>query len=284
MRRLILAATLAVSLLAVTAGTAAASAPRPPVVHDALGWNQNLTRPSFLGALHSSVPPKAIDGDFVLEKLRWSSWGQSSARGTGRIGWAQPGPGGNGISRSAAVTVRLYGVATHHGRLYFSRLAFSFTWRGQKYAGTERFADPCGNTTGCWVKPGTPVAGTVGGAAPASAAAHPVVVYEPVLTGLHHVKGVVKPSSWYLTIGPSTEFRGAHWSSWGAKTAAGTATMYVIDFGTHNEGHAKLKLYGVKSHNGTRYFSRLRISGAKTDNGVWDWCFNFGAWQTSCQG
>ena len=48
-------------------------------------------------------------------------------------------------------------VATHGGRRYFSRLAFRFTWRGHTYAGTERFADPCGNTTGCWVTPGTPV-------------------------------------------------------------------------------------------------------------------------------
>jgi hypothetical protein len=156
-RRLILAAALAASLLAGSAGTAAASAPRPPVVHDSLGWNQDLTRPSFLGALHSLVPPKAIDGAFVLEKLRWSSWGQSSAHGTGRIGWARPGPGGNGISWQAPVTVRLYAVATHGGRRYFSRLAFRFTWRGHTYAGTERFADPCGNTTGCWITPGTPV-------------------------------------------------------------------------------------------------------------------------------
>jgi hypothetical protein len=35
-------------------------------------------------------------------------------------------------------------------------LTFRFTWRGHTYAGTERFADPCGNTTGCWVTPGTP--------------------------------------------------------------------------------------------------------------------------------
>ena len=34
MRRLILAAALAASLLAVSAGTAAASVPKPPVVHD----------------------------------------------------------------------------------------------------------------------------------------------------------------------------------------------------------------------------------------------------------
>lgn len=90
MRRLILAAALAASLLAVSAGTAVAAAPKSPVVHDALGWNQDLTRPSFLGALHSRVPPKAIDGDFVLLKLHWSAWGPGSAHGTGRIGWAQP--------------------------------------------------------------------------------------------------------------------------------------------------------------------------------------------------
>ena len=158
MRKLILAAALAASLLTVSAGTAAASAPRLPVVHDALGWSQDLTRPSFLGALNSRIPPKAIDGSFTLEKLHWRTWGQRSAHGTGRIGWAQPGPGGNGIGRRAPVRVRLSAVATHHGRRYFSRLTFRFTWRGHKYAGTERFADPCGNTAGCWVTPGTPVA------------------------------------------------------------------------------------------------------------------------------
>jgi hypothetical protein len=78
--------------------------------------------------------------------------------GTGQIGWAQPGPGGNGISREAPVKVTLSSVATHGGRRYFSRLTFRFTWRDHTYAGTERFADPCGNTTGCWVTPGTPVA------------------------------------------------------------------------------------------------------------------------------
>ena len=126
--------------------------------------------------------------------------------------------------------------------------------------------------------------GVMGGAAPASAATRPVVVYEPAVTGPHPVKSVVRPSSWYLTIGPATEFRGAHWSSWGGKTAAGTATMYVIDFGTHNEGHARLKLYDVKKHGGTRYFGRLRVSGARTENGVWNWCFNIGEWQATCPG
>jgi hypothetical protein len=156
-RRLILAAALAASLLAVSAGTAVASVPRLPVVHDWLGWNQELTRPSFLGALHSGVPPKAMDGSFVLLNLRWSAWAQGSAHGTGRISWAQPGPGGNGISRQAPVRVTLSSVATHGGRPYFSRLVFRFTWRCHTYTGTERFADPCGNTTGCWVTPGTPV-------------------------------------------------------------------------------------------------------------------------------
>jgi hypothetical protein len=157
MRNILLALALGASLVTASAGTAQAAAPKP-VVHDSLGWNQNLTRPSFLGALHSGVPPKAIDGDFVLLKLHWSSWGQNSAHGTGRIGWAQPGPADNGISRQAPVTVVLSAVAKHGGRKYFSRLAFHFTWRGHKYSGTEKFADPCGNTAGCWLTPGTPVA------------------------------------------------------------------------------------------------------------------------------
>lgn len=124
----------------------------------------------------------------------------------------------------------------------------------------------------------------VGAGTAVASAPKPVVVYEPALTGPHPFKDVVRPSSWYLTIGPATEFRGTHWSSWGGKTAAGTATMYVIDFGTHNEGHAKLQLSDVKNHDGTRYFGRLRVTGAKTENGVWSWCFNIGEWQASCPG
>lgn len=150
MRRLILAVALAVSLLTVSAGTAAASAPRLPVVYGALGWNQDLTRPSFLGALYSRVPPKAIDANVVLETLRWSAWGQRSAHGTGRVSWAQPGPGGNGISRQAPVTVTLSAVATHGGRRYFSRLAFSFTWRGH----TVSTPGPRGSRTRAATQPG----------------------------------------------------------------------------------------------------------------------------------
>ena len=134
------------------------SAARRTVMHDDLGWSQNLIKPSFLGAMFSNVPPRAIDGNFVLQNLHWSAWARTSAHATGRIGWAQPGSGGNGINRQAPVRVRLYAVATHHGRRYFSRLAFSFTWRHHAYAGKVRFADPCGNTAGCWLAPGMPVA------------------------------------------------------------------------------------------------------------------------------
>jgi len=153
-RRFTLVVALAAGLLGMSASVVSAAVPRQPVVHDSFGWNQDLTRPAFLGALNSLIPPKAIDGVFVLEKLHWSAWARHSARATGEIGWAQPGPGGNGISRSATATVTLYGVATHGSRPYYSRLSFSFSWRGHKYAGTERFLDPCGNTTGCWVRTG----------------------------------------------------------------------------------------------------------------------------------
>jgi hypothetical protein len=123
----------------------------------------------------------------------------------------------------------------------------------------------------------------VAGSASASAATRPVVVNEPGVTAPY---SVVRPSLFYLTIGPITEFRGASWSSWGANAAAGTATMYEIGFVTQNEGPARLKLYDVRNHGGTRYFSRLRVSGAKTGSGVWNWCYNltnnFGEWQSSC--
>jgi hypothetical protein len=58
--------------------------------------------------------------------------------------------------------------------------------------------------------------------------------------------------------------------------------MYIIDFGTHNEGRARLKLYDVRNHASTRYFSRLRVSGAKTENGVLKWCPSYGEWQSAC--
>jgi len=123
----------------------------------------------------------------------------------------------------------------------------------------------------------------VAGSASASAATRPVVVNEPGVTAPY---SVVRPSLFYLTIGPITEFRGASWSSWGANAAAGTATMYEIGFVTQNEGPARLKLYDVRNHGGTRYFSRLRVSGAKNGSGVWNWCYNlmnnFGEWQGSC--
>jgi hypothetical protein len=60
----------------------------------------------------------------------------------------------------------------------------------------------------------------------------------------------------------------AHRHPRGRGGRAGKGTMYVIDLGTHNEGRAALKLYDVEKHGGTRYFSRLRVSGAKTENGV----------------
>jgi hypothetical protein len=120
--------------------------------------------------------------------------------------------------------------------------------------------------------------------APASAATRPVVVYEPSVAGSPHGVATVRPSSWYLTVGPATEFRGTHWSSWGANAAVGTGAMYVIDFGTHNEGRAKLQLYDVRTHDGTRFFSKLRVTGAKTEDGVWSWCANYGEWQSVCSG
>ena len=76
--------------------------------------------------------------------------GKRSAHGTGRVSWAQPGPGGNGISRQAPVTVTLSAVATHGGRRYFSRLAFSFTWRGH----TVSTPGPRGSRTRAATQPG----------------------------------------------------------------------------------------------------------------------------------
>jgi hypothetical protein len=113
-------------------------------------------------------------------------------------------------------------------------------------------------------------------AAPAFAASRPVVAYEPTMPP--HYTSVVRPTSWYLTKGPATQLRHARWSHWGSSTATGTATLYVIDFGTHNEGRATLKLYDVKTHDGTRYFSKLLVSGAKAENGIWSWIFMAGEW------
>jgi hypothetical protein len=48
--------------------------------------------------------------------------------------------------------------------------------------------------------------------------------------------------------------------------------MYIIDFGTHNEGHARLKLYDVKKHGGKR---RARLITAYNDGTL------TGEWQES---
>jgi len=286
MRKILLALALAIALLAGTAGAAGASAvtaskPAPlPVLYNLGGglgsvWNNPQVKPRTFYIF--------ADGSAAVIGMRWARWNHRTAVTRTATDYERTGPCCTKADQHYhKVTVTLSGVRSRGGPRpgpYFTKMVI--TGRGfRTLTYTYKVFRGGGLVIGSWI--GGARAGTAAASAPA-AASRPVVVYEPALTGLHAVKSAVRPSSWYLTIGPATQFRGAHWSSWGRTTATGTATMYQIDFGTHNEGHARLKLYDVKSHGGTRYFSRLRVGGAKTGNGVWDWCFNFGEWQASCQ-
>ena len=106
--------------------------------------------------MFSNVPPRAIDGNFTLDNLHWLEPGPwTSAHGTGRIGWAQPGSGGNGINRQAPVRVR----ATPSPLITAVLLpAGPSALPAPPTTPKARFADPCGNTAGCWVAPCMPVA------------------------------------------------------------------------------------------------------------------------------
>ena len=141
-----------------SAGTAAASAPRRPVVHDALGWTPGPDppvvprRPGQPGPAQGDRRQLRL-GEPALARLgaRLSPRHRADRLGAARARRQRHQPAGPGHGHA---------VRRRHddGRRYFSRLAFSFTWRGHKYAGTDKFADPCGSTTGCRVTPGTPVA------------------------------------------------------------------------------------------------------------------------------
>ena len=126
------------------------SAARRTVVHDSLGWSQNLIKPSFLGAMFQQRPAPG--------HRRQLHPGQAALVSLGPDLGARRRADRLGSARVWRQRHKPAGTATHHGRRYFSRLAFSFTWRHHAYAGKVRFADPCGNTAGCWVAPGMPVA------------------------------------------------------------------------------------------------------------------------------
>ena len=95
-----------------SAGTAAASAPRLPIVHGAVGGNQDRTRPSFPGAMYSLAPPKAIEGSFTLAETALAGMGARlrPRHRADRLSAARTE--GNGISRQAPATATLSAAAT----------------------------------------------------------------------------------------------------------------------------------------------------------------------------
>jgi len=90
------------------------------------------------------------------------------------------------------------------------------------------------------------------------------------------VKVVADDTPWQFTTQPATIYAGQGgspiatkltWSSWGARSATATGTLYLWNPGcvpvSNCKGHpCKLTvwLHQVASHNGTLYFSRMRYS------------------------
>jgi len=274
---LALAGTLLVSSAGMAGASAASNAkPSPlPVLYNLGGglgsvWNNPEIRPATFYIF--------ADGSAAVTGMRWARWNQSTAVTSKATDYERTGPCCTKSDQHYyAVMVTLSGVRSGGGPRsgpYFTKMVITGPgFRTLTY--TYKVFGHGSLVIGSWI----------GGASAApSAATGPVVVYEPNVADPPHVTHAVRPSSWYLTAGPATEFRNISWSSWGGSAATGTGTMYVIDFGSHNEGRAALKLYDVMDHDGTSYYSKVRVSGAKTEDGVWNWCFSIGEWQGVCPG
>lgn len=77
-----------------------------------------------------------------LGKLKWSSWGRSTAYGHGTDYANGPSPG---HSSQNPITVRLYGIKTCGSRRLYTKLKVTFT-KGRPYSGsprTEKFPFGC---------------------------------------------------------------------------------------------------------------------------------------------
>lgn len=115
----------------------------------------------------------------------------------------------------------------------------------------------------------------------ASASASPVVYN--YAEGFHH--GRVQPRAIYVGSGGSPYVIHLRWSHWNRATASGhgrlweqipgcTKPTYQCPYYHHS---ARVYLYRVRSHHGTRYFSRMRWTSHserivwKSDHGYWDY-------------
>jgi hypothetical protein len=109
----------------------------------------------------------------------------------------------------------------------------------------------------------------------ASATSRPVV-FEPTVS---HPKSAVKPSFFRITEGPELYAKRIHWTSWGRKTATGTGKLYGVDDGTVFLGHATIHLYDVRTHRGTLYYSKLRLTHQHGSVPDYKWSWPFGSWE-----
>lgn len=107
----------------------------------------------------------------------------------------------------------------------------------------------------------------------ASASTKPVVYF----TGLGWQHGTVKPYG-IVDAGYTVGTRGAevitdgvfpvHWTRWTSTSAYGTGRkQHVTAQGYVGDGTGYVSLWGVATHNGVRYFTRMSIKGRV--DGVW---------------
>jgi hypothetical protein len=110
----------------------------------------------------------------------------------------------------------------------------------------------------------------------ASATTSRPVVFEPTAS---HPKSAVKPSHFVITVGPGLYAKRVHWTSWGRKTATGTGKLYGVDSGTQFLGHATIHLYAVRTHRGTLYYSKLRLTHQHGSVPDYIWSWPLGSWE-----
>jgi len=155
MRKLVLAALLAGSVLtAVSAGSAVAApagaaaqvaaARHAPVAFDCRGWSAGQVRPSVI----------ALDcyGTALIRAAGWEHWGDRRATARDarlRVNSCQPDCW-HGTYRKYAAVVTLYRLRSHDGARYYSRLRLAYTHHGWRHY-TYRWSTYPGAAMPVWV-------------------------------------------------------------------------------------------------------------------------------------